>query len=611
MRALLGRELRGATLWAALQCLFGVLANLDHALWRPAHTTTEASLHVFDGDGATALAVIELALGFVMAQRVMLREAEEGTLGALDALPVARWQPYAAKVAVCLAMVLVGAAAASLGNALWTALAPSSLAPGGHLAAHWAYARATLALGLVGVGLGVATAPARNAAFAAAAVAFATLALLERFAPSARGLNPVYLHLAWRDAGRWIVSSDALRAQLIASGGLLLAGSWHFARLARRDDGDGLAAPQSTRAWWTLAAVIMVPMTCLAGLSLGLIGAAAERVDTARYRFTLGRGDRPQAAALLAQADAIHDRVQARFGERAPARITVELTQNLSHLGRAGQASGLAVAIDRGTLADPQRSVEVLTHETVHAYESLVARWHLTEAHNATKVFNEGLAFALEHDLAPGPRRGDGELVLAALQRRGLLRSEYLVDFEALEAAHDPDLAYPLGEAFVRAMMARWGDDAPVRVLRAFGARTSGWGLHGEALWREVMSAAGMSYDVAVAETFARIEEAATRRAGELGAMGALRAVVRRARGTVSVAVEPAVAAVCRFRDPTMRETDRYVTLPAPCALPRGHFAGPVVQVCVGRVIAVGEGGARAEDAVDVLYEPWVTVRTE
>ena len=129
MRALLGRELRGATLWAALQCLFGVLANLDHALWRPAHTTTEASLHVFDGDGATALAVIELALAFVMAQRVMLREAEEGTLGALDALPVARWQPYAAKVAVCLAMVLVGAAAASLGNALWTALAPSSLAP--------------------------------------------------------------------------------------------------------------------------------------------------------------------------------------------------------------------------------------------------------------------------------------------------------------------------------------------------------------------------------------------------------------------------------------------------------------------------------------------------
>ena len=54
MRALLGRELRGATLWAALQALFGVLANLDHALWRPAHTTTEASLHVFDGEGATA-----------------------------------------------------------------------------------------------------------------------------------------------------------------------------------------------------------------------------------------------------------------------------------------------------------------------------------------------------------------------------------------------------------------------------------------------------------------------------------------------------------------------------------------------------------------------------
>jgi hypothetical protein len=158
-------------------------------------------------------------------------------------------------------------------------------------------------------------------------------------------------------------------------------------------------------------------------------------------------------------------------------------------------------------------------------------------------------------------------------------------------------------------MMARWGDDAPVRVLRAFGARTSGWNLSGEALWREVMSAAGLSYDVAVAATFARIEEAAARRAPELAALGALRAVVRTAGGGVAVTVAPAVSAVCRFRDPTMRETDRYVTLPAPCELPRGHFAGPVVQVSVGRVIAVGEGGG--DDAVDVLYEPWLTVRTE
>jgi hypothetical protein len=609
VRALLARELRGATLWAALQCLFGVLANLDHALWRAAHTTTEASLHVFDGDGATALAVIELALGFVMAQRVMLREAEEGTLGALDALPVARWQLYVTKVAVCLAMVLVGVAAALLGNALWTALAGSSLAAGSHLGAHLVYARASLVLGLVGVGLGVATAPARNAAFAAGAAAFAALALLERFAPSMRAYNAAYLHLAWRDAGRWVTSPAALRGQVLASVALLLVGAWHFGRLARRDTGDGVAAPRSARAWWILAAAVMAPTACLFGLAMGLMGATTERVDTARYRFTLGRGDRAQAAALLAEADAVHDRVSARFGARAPARITVELTQQLSHLGRAGQASGLAVAIDRGTLADPRRSVEVLTHETVHAYESLVARWHLAEAHNATKVFNEGLAFALEHDLAPGPRRGDGELVLAALHRRGLLRSEYLVDFEALEAAHDPDLAYPLGECFVRAMMARWGDDAPVRVLRAFGARTSGWNLSGEALWREVMSAAGLSYDVAVAATFARIEEAAARRAPELAALGALRAVVRTAGGGVAVTVAPAVSAVCRFRDPTMRETDRYVTLPAPCELPRGHFAGPVVQVSVGRVISVGEGGG--DDAVDVLYEPWLTVRTE
>lgn len=608
MIALLRRELRGATLWAALQALFGVLANIDHALWRPAHTTTEASLHVFDGDGSTALGLIELALAFVMAQRVMLRESEEGTLGALDALPVGRWQLYAAKVAVCLAMVLFGVAAAFVGNALWAALAASSLAPGAHLGAHLAYARASLTLGLVGVGLGVATAPARNAAFAAAAAAFAFLVLLERFAPAARALNALYLHLAWRDSGRWIVSPTAFRGQVLASLAMLLVGLWHFGRLARRDEGDGVAAPGAMRAWWILAAALMVPTTCLGGLAMGLMGAVTEKVDTARYRFTLNRGERAEAAALIAQADAIHDRVQARFGQRAPARITVELTQNLSHLGRAGQASGLAVALDRGTLADPQRSVEVLTHETVHAYESLVSRWHLAEAHNATKVFVEGLAFALEHDLAPGPRRGDGELVLAALQRRGLLRSEYLVDFEALEAAHDPDLAYPLGEVFVRAMMARWGDDAPVRVLRAFGARTSGWSLEGEALWREVMSAAGMSYDVAVAATFARIDDVATRRAAELVELGALPAQVRRAHGTVSVAVTPAVRAVCRFRDPTMRETDRYVTLPAPCELPRGHFAGPVVQVSVGRVIVAGDEG---EDAVDVLYEPWVTVRAE
>ena len=607
MTALLRRELRGAALWAALQALFGVLANLDHAIWRAGHTTTEATLHVFDGEGATALAVIELALGFVMAQRVVLREAEEGTLGALDALPVARWQVYAAKLVTCALMVLAGVAAALVGNALYAALAPSSLAPGWHLGAHLVYARASVVLGLVGVGLGVATAPARNAALAAGATAFAALALFERFAPAMRAYDPAYLHLAWRDAGRWAVSPSALRTQSVAAALLMLVGAWHFARLARREAGDGSAPPRPTRAWWLLAGAVMAPTACLFGLSMALMGATTERVASARYRFTLARGERAQAAALLAAADAVHDRVSARFGERAPAPITVELTQNLSHLGRAGQASGLAIALDRGTLADPQRSVEVLTHETVHAYANLVARWRLADSYNATKVFNEGLAFALEHDLAPGPRRGDGELALAALHRRGLLRSEYLVDFEALEAAHDPDLAYPLGEAFVRAMMARWGDGAPVRVLRAFGAREAGRGLDGEALWREVMGAAGMSYDVAVADTFARVDEAAVRRADELAGLGALRAVVHREGAAVAVAVEPAVQALCRFRDPTMRETDRYVVLPAPCRLPAGNFAGPVVQVSVGRVIAVGEG----DGAVDVLYEPWLTVRTE
>ena len=45
----------------------------------------------------------------------------------------------------------------------------------------------------------------------------------------------------------------------------------------------------------------------------------------------------------------------------------------------------------------------------------------------------------------------------------------------------------------------------------------------------------------------------------------------------------------------------------APCRLRAGHIAGPAVQVSVGRVIAVGEG----DGAVDVLYEPWLTVRTE
>lgn len=624
MIALLRREFRSALLWAVLYGLVGLLGNADHLLFKTPDEVDALSLHVFEPRGSVALGLVELVLAFTMAQRVLIREVEDGSVGALDALPVSRAEVYFAKVLTCAAMLGWGAAVLFVANLALTIVARSSVSPSLQTQAHALFALQSLGVGALGVALGAATAPWRGVAFVSLGVMAALVTLIEHVAPSTRAWNPLSLHVSARMDGRWLVPWGGLARQGLLALALLVFAGWRYARLARKGVSDAGPGKSPWRVVGLVAAVLAMPLVCLMGLAVVGSSTMNVRVPTRRYVFVIPRTEQESAAALTARADELFERVRVRFGVEPPLPLVVDATQSLRHLGRAGQASGLSVSLDRSVLGSPTRAPEVLVHETTHTLADYVSGWRLASEGRSTKVFNEGFAMTLEHDLVGEAPGATDDLVLATLHHRGLLRAELFVDYEAVERAHDPNLAYPLGETFVRAMMDAYGEDAPVRVLRAFGRRERGWHLEGEALWREVMLDAGMSYDLVVGRAFARLDAMTSRMEPEVRSVPALRAVVSVTRDTVIVRVErerydagaagtvelsSGVRVVCRFRDPTETSVDRYFVTYEPCSMPRRHFAGPSVQVQLGAVVPHGEHGS--DERADVVYDPWVDVRTE
>src|SRR5690242_10311335 len=57
------------------------------------------------------------------------------------------------------------------------------------------------------------------------------------------------------------------------------------------------------------------------------------------------------------------------------------------------------------------------------------------------------------------------------MRQRHEVEFEELVDVRLLQRRRDPNLVYPLGEVSVAALVDRYGDQAPARLLRAFARK--------------------------------------------------------------------------------------------------------------------------------------------
>jgi hypothetical protein len=279
---------------------------------------------------------------------------------------------------------------------------------------------------------------------------------------------------------------------------------------------------------------------------------ALGRTKTIRYEFVYPQNQAGLAGQLSDRADAAEARVREFLGAQMINRIEADLTGSAPDT--SGQAHWKKVQMDLATSgSDVQSLVAVLAHETTHVYIYHESQSHIGDDFNSTRFFHEGLASYIEYHLFRPPANLSSLLRVAAVMRaRDEVKLEELLDNEALGLKRDPDLVYPLGEAFVSALVKRYGQAAPGGVIRAFARPNAPKDLSGFALWQDTLQACGYNLSDIEEAFFGELDEAVSKQRAFIDSLPRVRGAAQRdpARLVIRASYEGEAPGtlVCRFR---------------------------------------------------------------
>ncbi len=282
-----------------------------------------------------------------------------------------------------------------------------------------------------------------------------------------------------------------------------------------------------------------------------------------------------RAQELADELATLSAEVGARVGNPDPMVLDVEL------MGAPSNHAGLFTGGKIRVRHDADRFV--VAHELAHAHAFAIAGPTAWRHASHTRFFDEGLASWVAAELS-----GDEEIPAAAgwIRRTDQARFEWLVDDSQLQAEQDLAQAYPLGQAFVAALVDEAGTDAPACVLRQL-RDVGGRPVAGLALWVQLAADCGFSLD-GVVDAW---EDALDRRAETLApVLPKLHA--RPIDGGVALHVTDDSGSewplICRFRDDVSTPVNRYehVTTDAggTCRVPRTQLSGQTYGYQLGFV---------------------------
>jgi hypothetical protein len=250
------------------------------------------------------------------------------------------------------------------------------------------------------------------------------------------------------------------------------------------------------------------------------------------------------------------------------------------------------------------QALATLAHETTHVAVRRAVGEEGSQRLSSASVLNEGLASWVEGHFVELPV--EQALVLAALLDRHQLELNDVFDERRFFAERDEGLKYPIGRGLVAAAVARYGEGAVGRLLRAFADPKLPPSLSGATLWQTTFQLAGMDLPRVADDFFAGLAATLAMERSTLDALPRPRARLVKQRGRYGVEVSGGAgggrAWVVRFK-------------PLPTSLNADYDK---VTVSEGEV-AWRKGGQIAQQRVcfqvglslrkaAVLYEPWSCV---
>lgn len=461
--------------------------------------------------------IILVLFGLMIGAGVLVNESDQGTLRFLDGLPLSRTRLFIAKVSAALAVIAL-VPLIDLPSTLFFDWLSRTSVDGPF---PWRFAGIQIGLQIVAGGFLVAFAMAlsftRNWFALVAGLLFWGYLWLRQQGIHYVGLfDPGELLDVGLDGDRVIIPWGHVGAHLAAAL-VFLAVAWAgFQSLGDRAQ----FAAQRMGKWrvlrmlgtglrWLAPVVWIAAMIQIAGdtededaknATTPLGEKAFGRHETARYEFLFRTAQREQAQPLFAAADAVHDAVEDFFdAPPSTARIVVDLASPVvPHAAGQTNWTKIRMPLLPGQTLDELR--QILGHETAHVFIEQLTDGRLGQHFDAVRFLHEGLATQVEKtDFSSDLERAKNRRSVAAAWVRGRVPFELLCDDKKLRRERDPNLVYPLGEVFARALVETHGPESPARLLRAFGRRNVPAGLTGTALWRDTAQTAEIGLDRVVA----------------------------------------------------------------------------------------------------------------
>lgn len=617
-RAFFEKELRDQRVFGWLGVgLFVVNDLIEVALGSP--DTEPLGVNFSHLGGATAGAVLLVA--FAVGTGLLAREADEGTLGFLDGLPLSRARIWAVKGVTAVAMLMVYPllhAAFLVGLHLWSR---GSLDHALHLHLVLQHLALLTLCVTVTVFAGMLLGFTRALAWAALAVVVSALTWASRQSPAAAAFDPTTLLEQHLVGATWHVPELNLGVQLSLAVFLGLGSLLAFMRTGRssRSLDERLKRP-------VVSAIVALVTVCAVVLALYVVGGDSDgddthwgqtedvagawfdegpsgHAETEHYRFSYP-AQRAQGLLLLLDAGDLQFEAVERAlgGVDGGTQIPVDLWGSSRNTAGTAMHESIRMGLD-----SKEDLLGVLAHETTHVIAGRLANETKQDGLARMSIFNEGLASWVERRVAPGDG-GQAELdrlQAAWVSRRRLVEPTVLTDADALTSQQDVSLQYPLGGAFVQALVDRHGPRAPAKVLETLGRDDFPRGLSGFELWTAAFQLAG--YDVgAVFDDYSRLlKRWELERKDTLDALPRLRGVLTAREGWVGVEVlvdgemPEGFTAVVRFRPAKDSALDTYFQRP----VREDDLTAWVERREVGPSEVCFQPGLKARGVT--IYEPW------
>jgi hypothetical protein len=259
----------------------------------------------------------------------------------------------------------------------------------------------------------------------------------------------------------------------------------------------------------------------------------ARKFVTAHYTFNIPAGS-AVGERELKEADAAFDTAASALSVeigRAPL-IDVDLAGSVRHTAGLASHNRIRVTLEAGWH-------NTLVHETVHVIESWMAGGERGRGLDKMSLFNEGLA----HWAEPAYRkdadlRRQEHLAVATMFRRHLLNQEELLDDRSLQRNVDWRLQYPLGAGLIDALVKRYGDEAPRRVLATLAQPDFPPALEGYELYRSAFQRAEFDLNLVLNDYALELGRWSKAFAAEIDSMPRPRGVLVREAGRVGIAVQ-------------------------------------------------------------------------